>query len=227
MSSSDKGPRPYATDYAAHDHAYKRIRSQGQKSWSTDTADNRARQTWIRAVLANHSTVQPRILFLGCGAGEFVIDASRAGGEAYGVDIAPTAIEMARAAASETGIACGFVVADVLALPFADQIMDIVVDDHCLHTIIGADRPSFLVEAKRVLKPEGIMLVRSMCSLPPRVDVDPSTRCLVVDGIAQRYFGTVDSLIAEVTNAGFRITAHSVHPDPDGADMLQIEAVLR
>jgi ubiquinone/menaquinone biosynthesis C-methylase UbiE len=167
-----------------------------------------------------------QILFLGCGAGEFVIDAARAGAEAHGIDIAPTAIAMAHTDAAEAGITCDFVLGNVLAMPFADRSMDIAVDDHCLHCIIGNDRQEFLSEAKRVLKPDGILLVRSMCSVPENVEVDPATRCTIIDGIATRYFGTVNGLLGEIEKAGFKTMAHRVQvSDPKGSDMLEIEAI--
>lgn len=58
-----------------------------------------------------------RILDVGCGCGELVIQAALAGAEAVGADYSPDALELARDAAARLGAPATFHLGDVAALP--------------------------------------------------------------------------------------------------------------
>ena len=123
-----------------------------------------------------------------------------------------------------------FQVGSVLDLEnHADATFDLVLDGYCLHCIIGDDRPKFLAAARRVLKPGGLLHINTMwddgavSALP---GFDPETRCQIWDGVALRYFGSVDELLAEVVAAGFEIVQHQAVPRPseNASAMLLIDA---
>jgi SAM-dependent methyltransferase len=85
-----------------------------------------------------------------------------------------------------------------------------VLDSHCLHCIVGDDRNKFLSNACRVLKPEGYFLVSTRCG-EVTFDLggllfDPASRLIVTkDGIATRYVGRPENIVAEIASAGFRV----------------------
>jgi SAM-dependent methyltransferase len=95
----------------------------------------------------------------GCGTGGFLAWAARSGAFArlVGVDVSPEAIELARGVASEAELH----VALLHALPLPSDSFDLVVlNDVLQHVEQGRVGPS-LLEARRVLRSDGTLLVRT------------------------------------------------------------------
>lgn len=94
-----------------------------------------------------------RVLEVGCGAGVDLARFAKGGAEVTGVDLAPSAIELARANFSQQGLAADFRVANGEALPFADDTFDLVF----AHGVVQytADPQRLVDECRRVLKPGG------------------------------------------------------------------------
>jgi SAM-dependent methyltransferase len=119
---------------------------------------------------------------MGCGGGQVSLMLAECGYTAFGVDYSETAIDLAQRNAQAAGLKIRFSVGDCLSLDgFDDEAMDLVVDNHLLHCLIGPrDRLSFLRSAHRVLKPGGIMFSDTgSCegNFDPLVmDADPVTR---------------------------------------------------
>ena len=65
-------------------------------------------------LIKNEGVKRCKTIDLGCGAGNYAIYLASVGFDVTGVDIAPTAIEIAKENAKRQGIKCTFVVADVL-----------------------------------------------------------------------------------------------------------------
>ena len=106
---------------------------------------------------------RPRtVIDLGCGAGNYVITLSRMGFDVTGVDIAETAIEIARQSAWRAGVTCRYVAADVLGEPPAivDRY-DFAYDWELLHHILPEDRDRYLRTVYGLLNPSGTYL--SVC----------------------------------------------------------------
>ena len=55
----------------------------------------------------------------------------------------------------------GFVLADAVRLPFADQVFDLVLDRGCFHYLGSQHRGAYATEVGRVLRPSGRMLLRA------------------------------------------------------------------
>ena len=93
------------------------------------------------------------VLEVGCGAGVDLARFARGGAEATGVDLSPSAIELARANFSQQGLQGRFEVADGEHLPFPDNSFDLVY----AHGVVQytADPQRLVDECRRVLKPGG------------------------------------------------------------------------
>lgn len=93
------------------------------------------------------------VLEVGCGAGVDLARFARGGALVTGVDVAPSAIALARANFEQLGLQGDFQVADGEHLPFADNQFDLVY----AHGVVQyTANPKRLVdEVRRVLKPGG------------------------------------------------------------------------
>lgn len=106
-----------------------------------------------------------RLLDAGCGTGGFLRWALDTGKvrDASGIDIAPTAVEMARAEVPEADVRLG----SVLALPHVSRSFDIVVCNDVIQHISPEDAVPALAELARVTRPGGAVLVRTRGSRRP------------------------------------------------------------
>lgn len=168
----------------------------------------------VRRALALPGVPQSgRLLELGCGDGCITVRLARELPFAVsGVDIVPLAVALA---AQREGVELELRQGSVLALPWPDGHFDAVVDGNLLHCIVLGDRARCLAEAWRVLAPGGALIVMCLAGDPPPSAVfafDPVTRCQIRDGVAGRHFATQESLLAELTAAGFEIAAHWLNP---------------
>ena len=116
-----------------------------------------------------------RVLDLGCGPGTILVGLAEAvkPAELHGIDMEESQVEMARAAAAAGGHSNAFFrTGEVTNLPFADESFDIV-HSHALPMHVP-DIGTVLNEAKRVLKPEGLIsgrdLIGSSCFSEPELD---------------------------------------------------------
>lgn len=215
------------TDYAGHDLAYQARRAAGAIGWAT--ADDYAEHFADLSKMLERPECprMGRVLELGCGAGNVSLWLAHRGFEVHGVDISPTAIAWAQERAADERVSVVFRTGNVLDLAeYADGELDIVVDGHLLHCIIGADRALVLAGARRVLRSRGILCIRTMCGDPAcdatRTGFDPETRCTVRDGIATRYLGLPAAITAEVVGAGFEILCADVAPNADQPMLLLV-----
>jgi 2-polyprenyl-3-methyl-5-hydroxy-6-metoxy-1,4-benzoquinol methylase len=99
---------------------------------------------------------------LGCGLGNYAIYLAHQGYHVTGVDIADTAIKRARKAASQHGVSCRFMCADVLgSMVEIQDTFEFAFDWELLHHIYPADREKYIKNVHRLLNPQGYYL--SVC----------------------------------------------------------------
>ena len=93
------------------------------------------------------------VLDVGCGAGVDLARFARGGADVTGVDVAQSAVDLARANFEQQGLRGRFEVANGEALPFADGTFDLVF----AHGVVQytADPQRLVDECRRVLKPDG------------------------------------------------------------------------
>lgn len=98
----------------------------------------------------------------GCGTGNYAIFLASKGFNVTGIDISPSAIEIAKKTAYQKGITCDFIVADVLSEMQAVQYtFDFAYDWELLHHIFPPYRQKYVENVYRCLNPGGKYL--SVC----------------------------------------------------------------
>jgi SAM-dependent methyltransferase len=107
-----------------------------------------------RALLLDEARPGERVLDLGCGAGRFVKALQDAGADPVGIEIAEAALERARAVAPGAEFA---LLEPDGTIPLAHGSVDLVWCSEVLEHV--ADVSALLYEARRVLRPDGRLLV--------------------------------------------------------------------
>jgi SAM-dependent methyltransferase len=123
--------------------------SSASPPWDID----RPQPTFV--ALADRGLLAGRVLDAGCGTGEHTLLAAAHGADAVGVDIAPHAIERARAKAAERGITATFEVGDLLDLGQLGLTFDTVIDSGVFHVFDDANRAGYVASLASVLRSGG------------------------------------------------------------------------
>lgn len=127
------------------DEAY----TQGWAPWDI----GRPQPVFVR--LADAGEFVSPVLDSGCGTGEHALLLAERGLEVLGVDVAPTAIGLAREKAAQRGLSVEFEVGDVLALDRLGRRFAAVLDSGVFHTFDDADRARYVASLASVLEPGG------------------------------------------------------------------------
>jgi ubiquinone/menaquinone biosynthesis C-methylase UbiE len=109
-----------------------------------------------------HLAPRESVLDVGCGTGSVALVAKQvmgASGTVVGIDASPAMIERAAAKAAKAGIEVSFETAVAEALPFRDGQFDVALSTLMLHHLPRKVRQQCLREIRRVLKPDGRVLV--------------------------------------------------------------------
>ena len=148
-----------------------------------------------------------RVLDVGCGPGRFTIELARIGARIVAADLSAGQLELHRSyveqADAEDAVEAR-VVADVLALPFADEEFDATVCYGGPLSYVLGGAPQAVGELARVTRPGGHVLV-SVMSL-----VGTTTRYIEGVLIDSRCYGI--EKIEEITATGMLPSAESGHP---------------
>jgi SAM-dependent methyltransferase len=112
------------------------------------------------------------VLDVGCGTGENALHVAAQGLPVLGIDVAETAIAMARAKAAERAIAAEFTTADAFALERLGRRFDTVLDCGLFHTFDADERPRYVTSLASVTEPGGTLYV--LC-FRPGPDTGPDT----------------------------------------------------
>src|SRR4029077_11290782 len=94
--------------------------------------------------LADEGAFAGAVLDAGCGTGENALHIASLGLRVVGVDVAGTALSIAREKAADRGVDADFVVADALHLERLDRGFETVLDCGLFHTFDGDERRAYV-----------------------------------------------------------------------------------
>jgi ubiquinone/menaquinone biosynthesis C-methylase UbiE len=97
------------------------------------------------------------VLDAGCGTGENALHVASLGLSVLGVDVAETALAMAREKAHERGIKAEFATADALELERLGRRFDTVLDCGLFHSFDGEERPKYVASLASVTERDGTL----------------------------------------------------------------------
>jgi SAM-dependent methyltransferase len=116
------------------------------------------------------------VLDAGCGTGENALHVASLGLPVLGVDVAQTALAIARAKAAERGIEAEFVAADALALDRLGRGFDTVLDCGLFHTFDAGERPGYVASLASVTEPGATLYVLCFSDAGPGTGPHPVSR---------------------------------------------------
>ena len=164
------------------------------------------------------------VLDLGSGGGiDVLLSARRVGptGFAYGVDMTPEMLELARRNAAEAGVVnVAFLEGRIEAVPLPDASVDVVISNCVIN--LSTDKPAVLREIARVLRPGGRVGVADVVA---RDDLGPTERA-----VRGSYVGCIAGALSFAEyEAGLRavgLTDVSIRPTHEVADGM-FAAIIR
>lgn len=148
-----------------------------------------------------------RILDIGCSAGaaSAAYAANDPEAEVHAIDIGAGMLRYAHARAESLGVAVHFHQMDASAMKFADESFDLVVSHNLMHEIGAEKRRAMIREARRVVRPGGIVIhqdvaIRGLPTVVEQVERDWDTH---FNGEAHWSTYQNADLVADMKAAGF------------------------
>jgi SAM-dependent methyltransferase len=109
--------------------------------------------------LASEGGFAGAVLDAGCGTGENTLRVASQGLSVLGVDVAETALAIAREKADDRGIEVEFAVADAFGLEHLGRTFETVLDCGLFHTFDGDERPRYVASLASVTQHDGTVYV--------------------------------------------------------------------
>jgi SAM-dependent methyltransferase len=152
--------------YREHIAGYERVQAEGKTAWH-EIHDGRGfddfpSRAFLQAALPrlSFSATNPSALEIGCGTGVGACFLAERGFQVDGIDLIPTAIEIAVKVAAKRGLDIHYQVQDICELAPEGARYDMVVDSYCLQGIVlDEDRARVFSNVRARLEPEGYYLV--------------------------------------------------------------------
>ncbi len=126
--------------------------------------------------LASEGGFAGAVLDAGCGTGENALHLASLGLSVLGVDVAETALAIAREKADHRGIEVAFAVADAFQLERLGRSFDTVLDCGLFHTFDGDERPTYVASLASVAEHGGTLHVLCFSDEGPDTGPHPIRR---------------------------------------------------
>jgi 2-polyprenyl-3-methyl-5-hydroxy-6-metoxy-1,4-benzoquinol methylase len=244
--------------YHADEKVFQKLRAAGKTSWDEQADPQASFDQFIMRPFLEESLAGMAgplgglsALEIGCGSGPICCYLAARGMTVRGIDVSPTALEMARENAVRRGLDVRFNLADICQMAEQPERYDLIIDGHCLHYFVLAEhRRAAMAAIHRMLKPDGLFLIETMISHPNlvvsanyRIDTE-GVLAIKVDDPAEhdgafasgnewfapyRRLLTAGQMAAELGDAGFAIRSQCAleQKDPRKPMLMQIRAGLR
>ena len=121
--------------------------------------------------LASQGAFTGAVLDAGCGTGEHALLAASLGLTALGVDLAETALAIAREKAANRGLNAEFETADALHFESLGRKFQTVLDCGLLHTFNAVERPEYAASLASVTEPGSMLYI--LCFSDQGSDIGP------------------------------------------------------
>lgn len=121
-----------------------RYRRDGSPGWDTGRPS-----TNLQKVLTDELVKPCRAAVLGCGTGNNAIYLARQGFDVSGVDIAPTALDLARVKAKQAGVEVNWLLADVTRAPKV-RPFSFIFDRGCYHGVRQSDAAGYVATLRQL-----------------------------------------------------------------------------
>ena len=146
--------------WESKNHAMYEKYAQNRWPWFNDKLDPD-----IEEYLVANGSSGLDILDLGTCSGSQGIELAKRGHRVVGTDISETALAQAKlAAARETGLTISFLMDDIAESHLTDDQFDLIVDRGCYHSICSFNHEEYVATLRRVLRPNGAVLLKTMSS---------------------------------------------------------------
>ena len=123
--------------------------------------------------LASAGRFSGAVLDAGCGTGENALHVASLGLSVLGVDVAETALAIAREKACARGIKVEFAAADAFKLECLRRKFDTVLDCGLFHTFDGDERPRYAASLGSVTEHNGTLYVLCFSDIGPDIGPHP------------------------------------------------------
>jgi SAM-dependent methyltransferase len=119
------------------------------------------------APLASEGAFTGAVLDAGCGTGEHALLIAATGAHVLGVDVAETALAMAREKAVSRGLEAEFELADALRFDRLGRTFDTVLDCGLFHSFEGEERPAYVASLASVTRAGSTVYVLCFSDVEP------------------------------------------------------------
>jgi SAM-dependent methyltransferase len=109
--------------------------------------------------LASEAALSGPVLDAGCGTGENTLHLASLGLSVLGVDVAETALTLAREKATHRGLKAEFAPADAFHLQRLERTFQTVLDCGLFHTFNASERPPYVASLASVTEPNGTLYI--------------------------------------------------------------------
>lgn len=126
--------------------------------------------------LASESRFSGAVLDAGCGTGENALHVASHGLSVLGIDVAETALAIARAKADDRGVKVEFAAADAFELESLGRMFETVLDCGLFHSFDGEERRRYVASLASVTEHDGTLYVICFSDDGPDTGPHPVTQ---------------------------------------------------